>query len=206
MRAKLVHENMQMPFRNDSNKPISEKYPLENPNYLGDSAADDKDHPKPKYKKGDKVKYKYYHKASEMSPTSKVERTEDKVGRITKRKKGFMGRIDYEINGLTVPESYIISKVNENAPLFQEPFTNNLRNADNRGYSISGRLQYEDSDKPSPDISHEEIECEICGRPHHPGEFENGVCKDCLSKGYSIDRMGHKHHPNSRENLNNKYT
>jgi hypothetical protein len=38
----FTKENMQMPFRNDGNKPISQKYPLENPNYLGDCANDNK--------------------------------------------------------------------------------------------------------------------------------------------------------------------
>ena len=61
-----------------------------------------------KYKRGDKVKYKYFHPASGMLKGSKVERADDKVGIISKVKKGFMGRIDYEIDGLTTPESYII--------------------------------------------------------------------------------------------------
>jgi hypothetical protein len=42
MKAQFVHENMQMPFRNDGNRSISQKYPLENPNYLGDCADDNK--------------------------------------------------------------------------------------------------------------------------------------------------------------------
>lgn len=150
MRAKLVSENMQMPFRNDRNKGISEKYPLENPNYLGDSADDDKEHPKKK-----------------------------------RKKKKF--------------------KIQENAPLFQTAFTNNLRNADNRGYRMSTRLQYEDSDKPSPDISQEEVECEVCGRPTHPGHFENGVCKHCAEQGFWVDKFGDKHNQNSRERKQQKY-
>jgi hypothetical protein len=44
MRARTVEESMQMAFRNDGNKSLSQKYPLENPNYLGDSANDDKEH------------------------------------------------------------------------------------------------------------------------------------------------------------------
>jgi len=43
MKAKTVNENMQMPFRNDKNKSISQKYPLENPNYLGDSVEGPED-------------------------------------------------------------------------------------------------------------------------------------------------------------------
>jgi hypothetical protein len=38
----FMEENMQIPFRNNGNKYISQKYPLENPNYLGDCANDDK--------------------------------------------------------------------------------------------------------------------------------------------------------------------
>jgi hypothetical protein len=205
MRAKFVHENMQMPFRNDGNRVITQKYPLENPNYLGDSADDDRSHPKSKYKKGDKVKYQTWHRASPMSATSKTERGEDQVGRISQRKKGFMGRIDYVINNLTVPESFIISKVNEAGGLFQAPFTNNLRNADNKGYELCGRLQFEDADKPE-DISDEEIECDVCGRSVHPGEFTGGVCKKCASKGFWIDRFGVIHNQKSRIRTQLKYT
>ncbi len=49
MKAKFFHENMQTSFRNDGNKSISQKYPLENPNYIGDSAHDNKK--KNKFKK-----------------------------------------------------------------------------------------------------------------------------------------------------------
>jgi len=39
----FIEENMQTPLSHaDKNKPISQKYPLENPNYLGDSADDNK--------------------------------------------------------------------------------------------------------------------------------------------------------------------
>jgi hypothetical protein len=54
MRAQFVHENRQMPFSNrDKNQPISGKYPLENPNYIGDSANDNK-----KKKKRKKIRNK----------------------------------------------------------------------------------------------------------------------------------------------------
>jgi hypothetical protein len=42
MRAKFVKENMQMPFHNDGNIPIIQKYPLDNPNIIGDCAYDNK--------------------------------------------------------------------------------------------------------------------------------------------------------------------
>lgn len=42
MKAKFVKENMQMPFHNDGNIPIIQKYPLENPNIIGDCAYDNK--------------------------------------------------------------------------------------------------------------------------------------------------------------------
>jgi hypothetical protein len=39
----FIEENMQTPLSHvDKNKPISQKYPLENPNYLGDSANNNK--------------------------------------------------------------------------------------------------------------------------------------------------------------------
>lgn len=47
----FVEENMQMPFRNDGNKSISQKYPLENPNYLGDCAYDKRKKKRKKIKK-----------------------------------------------------------------------------------------------------------------------------------------------------------
>jgi hypothetical protein len=44
---KNISENMQTPLSNDDkNQSISQKYPLENPNYLGDSSGDDKEHKK----------------------------------------------------------------------------------------------------------------------------------------------------------------
>jgi len=50
MRAQFIHENMQMPFSNrDKNKPITGRCVLNNSNYLGDSADDDK--PKKKRRK-----------------------------------------------------------------------------------------------------------------------------------------------------------
>ena len=115
-----------------------------------------------------------------------------------------MGRIDYQINGLRVPESYIISKISEGVHVL--PFTNNARNQPVTGLYNDTRLQYEDSDKPSPDISHEELECEACGRPTHPGEFENGVCKHCAEQGYWSDKFGAIHNQNSRERKQVKYT
>jgi len=43
MRAKTVKETMQIPLSNkNKNKPIRQKYPLENPNYLGDCANNSK--------------------------------------------------------------------------------------------------------------------------------------------------------------------
>ena len=42
MKVKFVKETMQMPFRNDSNKVVGQKYPLDNMNYLGDAANDNK--------------------------------------------------------------------------------------------------------------------------------------------------------------------
>jgi hypothetical protein len=45
--------------------------------------------PKRKYKKGDKVRYKTFHAASGMDATSRVEKGEEQVGRITQRKKGY---------------------------------------------------------------------------------------------------------------------
>jgi len=144
-----VHENMQMPFRNDGNKVITQKYPLDNPNYLGDAADDDKAHPKKKLKK-------------------------------KKRK---------VIEGVHVM-----------------PFTNNARNQPITGLYNDTRLQYEDSDKPSPDISNEELECEVCGNSTHPGQFENGVCKHCAEHGYWTDKFGAIHNQNSRVRNQTKYT
>lgn len=38
MRARTIKETMQIPFTNkNKNKPIRQRYPLENPNYIGDS-------------------------------------------------------------------------------------------------------------------------------------------------------------------------
>lgn len=44
--VQFMKENMQMPFRNDRNKTISQKYPLENPNYLSDCANKRKKKPR----------------------------------------------------------------------------------------------------------------------------------------------------------------
>jgi hypothetical protein len=94
MRAKFVSEalseNMQTPLSNtDKNNSISQKYPLENPNYLGDSVGD--------------------------------------------------------------PE--------------------------------------ETWDMPIP--------CKVCNKDVHPGEFENGVCKDCAKQGFWVDDFGILHRKNS---------
>ena len=107
MRAKTVNEVLQEPFTNNTrNGRISGTFPLSRIQY-----EDSDKHPKRKYKKGDKVRYKTYLPASGMVATSTVEKGEDMVGRISKYKKGFMGRIDYVINGMEVPESYIIEKI-----------------------------------------------------------------------------------------------
>ena len=43
MRAKFIYDNLQQPFSNkDKNKVITGKYPLENINYIGDAAYDNK--------------------------------------------------------------------------------------------------------------------------------------------------------------------
>jgi len=47
-----IKESMQIPLKNDKNKIITQKYPLENPNYLGDCANDNK---KTKNKKNKKI-------------------------------------------------------------------------------------------------------------------------------------------------------
>lgn len=150
-----------------------------------------------RYRKGDKVKYQYWHKASEMSATSKPERAEDKIGRISKVKKGFMGRIEYEIDGLTVPASYIISKVNE---VIAQPFTNNTRNQPIRGSYPLTKIQYEDKDKPDFSDWDMPIPCPNCNREIHAGEFVDGVCKKCAEQGIYFDGFGTRHHKNSRIN------
>jgi hypothetical protein len=90
--------------------------------------------------------------------------------------------------------------------VFQEPFSNSSRNQPLTGLYPLQRIQYEDSDKPSPDISQEELECEVCGSSTHPGEFENGVCKRCAAQGFWTDKFGDKHNQNSRERKQTKYT
>ena len=85
-----------------------------------------------------------------------------------------------------------------------QPFTNNTRNQPIRGSYMLSRIQYEDADKP--EISDEEIECEICGRPTHPGDFENGVCKKCAEQGFWTDKFGDTHNQNTRDRKEEKYT
>lgn len=88
-----------------------------------------------------------------------------------------------------------------------EPFTNNTRNQPIAGTYPLSKIQYEDVDKPDQNnISGEEIECDICGRPTHPGEFEGGVCKKCAEKGYWTDKFGGRHNQNSRIRKEIKYT
>jgi len=155
-----------------------------------------------KYKKGDKVVYQIAFPASGMKSDSRPEMSTEKIGRIAKRKRGFMGRIDYEINGLTIPESDIISKVNE---VIAQAFSNNTRNQPISGSYPLTQIQYEDVDKPD-DISDEEIDCDVCGRPTHPGHFEAGVCKDCAERGYWIDKFGGRHNHNSRIRKVSRFT
>jgi len=82
--------------------------------------------------------------------------------------------------------------------MIQQPFSNSTRNERiNASYPLS-RPQYEDADMPQDDISQEEIECDVCGRPTHPGDFEAGVCKLCAKQGYWIDKFGTRHNHNSR--------
>lgn len=64
---------------------------------------------KDKYKKGDKVKYHIDYGASPMLVKSKAEKSKEKEGRISKVKKGFLGKgWDYMINNITIPHGNIV--------------------------------------------------------------------------------------------------
>jgi hypothetical protein len=76
---------------------------------------------KRKYRKGDRVRYEFWVSGSPMLATSRAEKISEKEGIITKVKKNFVGNTVYEIDGMTIPESYILGKVNEN---MQMPFRN----------------------------------------------------------------------------------
>jgi hypothetical protein len=66
-----------------------------------------------KYKKGDKVKYEVWAPASGMKWDSSPEKISYKEGRILKARKHWAGRWEYLMDdGLTIPESEIIEKIN----------------------------------------------------------------------------------------------
>ena len=65
-----------------------------------------------KYKKGDMVKYHINYGASPMLAKSKAEKSKEKEGRISKVKKGFLGKgWDYMINNITIPHSNIVGLI-----------------------------------------------------------------------------------------------
>jgi len=63
---------------------------------------------KDKYKKGDKVVYTIEYGASPMLAKSKAEKSNEKVGRISKATKDFLGKPQYVINNITIGHSSIL--------------------------------------------------------------------------------------------------
>ena len=63
---------------------------------------------KDRYKKGDKVKYTIEYGASPMSAKSKAEKSNEKVGRVSKVTKDFTGKLQYVINNITIGHSSVL--------------------------------------------------------------------------------------------------